>query len=155
MDTPMPEHLNRLPTELKTTVVRVATGLTERKSLVLFNKTWAEIALPFLWETLKTDLVFTSSRDLKAIAGTKSNVTKHVRKIHILVPKLNHHVDHLPALLTAIPRGQLNTFRSDCKLQQSTLNILLRLYPRLEFFKLAEGAELAKAFLSPWTEGCF
>jgi len=122
---------------------------------VLVSKTWADVVLPYLWETLKTDLVNTGSRDIRLLASTKSNILKHVRKMHILPRTTSSGEDHLPTLLAAVPRGQLCGFQSDRALAQSTVDILLRLHPNLVVFKLLTGSALANALASPWTEGCF
>jgi hypothetical protein len=44
------DYLDRLPTELKCAVARSLTTLSDRKSLVLIKRAWADVALPLHWE---------------------------------------------------------------------------------------------------------
>jgi hypothetical protein len=63
-----PDYLDRLPTELKYMAVCYIEALTDRKALVLVNKVWSKVALPFLWETFTTDLIQRDQRHLLGIA---------------------------------------------------------------------------------------
>ncbi|KAH4103590.1 hypothetical protein HBH98_011040 [Parastagonospora nodorum] len=155
MNEHMPDQLDRLPNELKSEVAHYVTELSERKALVLVNKAWAEIILPHLWNTLTTDLLQTGQRNVRGLAHANSNIIKHVSRIHLLTRSCDTKVDHLPALLAAIPRGQLRTFKSISTLQTSTVNLLLLLHSNLEELELPLGQAFANAIQSEWTTGCF
>jgi hypothetical protein len=134
MEPPL-DHLERLPAELKCAIARYVNNLNDRKALVLANKAWAEVVVPFLWETLTTDLIQSGKRHVLGLAHPKSNIIKHVRNINLLARSLDGgHVDHFPTLLAAIPRGQLRGFSSASQIQLSTSNLLLLLHPKLEVF---------------------
>jgi hypothetical protein len=148
-------HLDRLSTELKCAVARLTFALKDRKSLVLVNKTWADVILPFLWEVFITDLTNPGQRNLLGLAHPGSNILKHVRNIHLLKSSLQTNVDHLPTLLAAIPRGQLQGFKSDGSIPLSTVNLLLLLHPKLENLCIPGSAVLSSALNSAWTTGCF
>lgn len=154
MNDKLPDQLDRLPTELKYTVARYVTALNDRKSLVLVNKAWSEVVLPFLWENFNTDLTQTGTRQVMRLAHPKSNILKHVRMIR-LTRSITGDVDHLPLFLAAIPRGQLRGFKSASSTSLSTLILLLRLHPRLEEIDIPQDSAFDNAFKSPWTQGCF
>ncbi|KAF1844662.1 uncharacterized protein K460DRAFT_365599 [Cucurbitaria berberidis CBS 394.84] len=84
------DHLYRLSTELKCSVARYTPSLADRKALSPVNKAPS------------------SRRDVLGLAPPRSNIVKHVRKIHILSWSVyTNRRDHHAMLLTAIPRNQL------------------------------------------------
>jgi hypothetical protein len=84
LDPQKQDHLHRLPTELKCAVARLLTTLPDRKSLVLVNRAWADIALLVLWEIFNTGFAQSGQRNLLGLAHPKSNITKHVHYFRIL-----------------------------------------------------------------------
>jgi hypothetical protein len=147
-------HTDRLPAELKCTITRHVRGITHRKALVLVNKAWSEVALPFLWETLTTDLVQKDQRHLIGIAHPDSNIVRHIRNISLLDRSISVSDDHLPKLLAVIPRNQLREFKSATLIQQSTIELLLMLHSNLEVLELPTDSNLAGVVNSLWTSGC-
>jgi hypothetical protein len=154
MDDHLPDQLDRLPTELKCVVASYITELSDRKALVLVNKAWSDVVLPHLWETFTTDLTQTNGRHVMGLASPKSNIIKHLRIISLLTRALIPNVDHLPTLLAVIPRGQLRGFKSVSQLQLSTVNLLLRLHPKLQQCDLPSDNTFANALLSGRVTGC-
>jgi hypothetical protein len=150
-----PDSLDSLPTELKCAVARYVDALTDRKALVLVNKGWSGVILPFLWETFTTDLILSGQRHLLGLADPQSNIIKYVRNINLLDRSLPGNVNHLPKLLAVIPRGQLRAFRSVCQVQQAIIELLLMLHSNLEVLDIPADSVLADVLNSPWTTGCF
>jgi hypothetical protein len=136
MDDHLPDQLDRLPTELKCVVASYITELSDRKALVLVNKAWSDVVLPHLWETFTTDLTQTNGRHVMGLASPKSNIIKHLRIISLLT------------------RGQLRGFKSVSQLQLSTVNLLLRLHPKLQQCDLPSDNTFANALLSGRVTGC-
>ncbi|CAO2648631.1 Nn.00g078980.m01.CDS01 [Neocucurbitaria sp. VM-36] len=144
------DHLHRLPTELKLVVARYTHALTDRRSLSLVNKAWAEVVLPGLWETFTTDLLQRGQRDARGLAHPKSNIVKYVQNIHILGRSLQIGMeDHLPMLLAAIPGGQLRGFRSTGGVPITTFKLMLQLHPKLEELNISE--HFSRLLECPWT----
>ncbi|KAF2826082.1 hypothetical protein CC86DRAFT_293264 [Ophiobolus disseminans] len=155
MDIQPHDQLDRLPTELKCIVARLLTALDNRKSLVLVNKAWAAVGLPFRWETFTTDLVHSNPRSLLGLGHPNSSIVKHVRNINLLARASSSNVDYLLTLLAKILRGQLHGFKSKETIQASTLSLLLVLHPALEVLHVPGGAMLGDTLQSPWTSDCF
>jgi hypothetical protein len=138
--------MDRLPAEVKCTVVRYLANTIDRKALVLVNKAWAGIVAPVLWEILTTDLVQSDQRHPLGLAHPKSNIVKHTRMINLLALSTTRDIDHLPILLAAIPRGQLQSFKSDGEILPSTSSLLLLLHLTLQVFSMRRSSGIAHAF---------
>jgi hypothetical protein len=148
------DHTNRLPAELKCAIARYIDTPANRKALVLVNKAWSEVVLPFLWETLTTDLTQIGQRRLLGISHPGSNILKHIRNISLLHRNVSTSEDILSTLLVAIPRGQLRGFTSTDRIPIQTLNLLLLSHPNLERLELPTNCGLSGVLQSPWTIGC-
>jgi hypothetical protein len=153
MDDELSDQLDRLPTEVKCTITRYTTAVSDRKALVLVNKAWSDVTLPILWKTLTTDLLHTGQRHILGLAHPASNIVKHLRSIYLLERPLIDKADRLPTLLAAIPRGQLHGFKSASPLELSTVKLLFVLHPGLQQLDLPADTISATALQSSWVTG--
>lgn len=97
------DRLSALPTELLCHIAHKTVTLADRKALVLVSRAWANVTLPFLQNTLPTDLVNRGTRNILGITQASSNNLKHVHNIVLLSGTCNEY-DFMD-LLASIARG--------------------------------------------------
>jgi hypothetical protein len=57
--------------------------MADLKNVCLVSRTWRDIARPFLWETFKTDLRPTTTKQMDVLLAASSGILPHVRDFTI------------------------------------------------------------------------